>query len=477
MAANSSELMPIDQALTLKEPFTEYHRFEDNGTTRPVVRKDFVENREYLPDYQYPKIATLYDEKADGSNSVISKKTNLRSAIYSLEAAAASGDIDPGLKELMAGYYENRLQKIMMTEAAKDVLTAGTADKRFVAEEGFMSLNHEIYGRMDEASWLGIMTTEKRKVDNFKPVDTNATIIVDQLRNYFSGFDTSFEEQKLVDQELVDLYKPFIEARYAHVFNAIPDTGDLIYDASECANIMNEALKAGGFDDWCAEVKPGAANPSTSTFGKKISLPPDTRRTSDEIRRLVIHEQEVHARRGKNGSSHEDLPILAYGTQNYADVEEGLGVVLEVILSGTTDGAPAVDRARQRYITAGLIEGIDSGKPRDARETYEILWRLIAIDNSEDGVINDTDVKDAKAAAEKHIDNAFRGTRFSAKGVYYTKLKIYHEGLAKNAAYLRSINGDPELFDQMFVGKYDHTDAKERNMVLQLIAAQGESNG
>jgi hypothetical protein len=55
-------------------------------------------------------------------------------------------------------------------------------------------------------------------------------------------------------------------------------------------------------------------------------------------------------------------------------------------------------------------------------------------------------------------------------GVIYAKLKIYYEGIRKNAQYFAGRSGTlEEAFEEVMIGKYNHTDPRERKSVLRLL--------
>ena len=209
------------------------------------------------------------------------------------------------------------------------------------------------------------------------------------------------------------------------------------------------------------------SNPATNADIKRIYLPTNTKRNASQLRRLIVHETEVHARRGQNGDE-TGVRALGKGTADYADVEEGLGVFLECKVAGDLDNL-SFHRARDRYITAGLALGAD-GVPKDGPQTFEILWRLFAIKNSKDGSIDEAAERKAMDQAMVHIENAFRGTNFAMTGVIYTKLKVYYEGLAKNARFFAEADDLSVALDMAMIGKYNHVDPSELKTVQELIA-------
>jgi len=117
--------------------------------------------------------------------------------------------------------------------------------------------------------------------------------------------------------------------------------------------------------------------------------------------------------------------------------------------------------ARDRYIVAGLARGTD-GTPRDARQTYELAWRMFAIRMAKDGDLTDEILAKAKESAFTHVDNAFRGTPQTTPGLIYRKLKMYYEGLQKNGQYYMNHKGNiAAALEVSLVGKCDHTDEAE----------------
>jgi hypothetical protein len=147
-------------------------------------------------------------------------------------------------------------------------------------------------------------------------------------------------------------------------------------------------------------------------------------------------------------------------------VEEGLGTVM-ALLAAPKELSP-IERARTRYIHVGLALGTGS-QPRDARQVFEIIWRILALQQNPEGTITNEAVVAAKEGAYTHIENIFRGTDCKMKGVAYIKAKVYYEGLLKNVKYLTDIQGDNAAFVRMFLGKYNHTDTTETEHIMRII--------
>lgn len=455
----------IEKFKNTKSAFVDYARFEGDAGHRKVEKDTFIRGKKYTPEYNYTKLDTLIDD-----DSLRDKKTAIYEAVLELEVAKQEPDTNEAELEIYRAYHELRLKKIMLVEAARNVNSVATSGEWEVAVRSFAELNKEVYGEFDGDAFEGMMTTEMQHMKEFEPVSDSAQAIKNDLTELLGGYEPTKVEESLMSDEMLRELSSVIKERYAPVLAAVPETeDDVYYDASQCAEIMNNALLAGGLAEhgWKVVIDPLKSNPATSAEKRIISLPASTRRNSSELRRLIIHEQEVHARRGENGRKTGFKPLES-GTADYADVEEGLGVLLECIVAGNWDN-PSFHRARDRYITTGLALGID-GTPRDARTTYETLWRMIAIRGAKDGDISEEVIADARERAYAHVENAFRGTQFWMRGTIYTKLKVYFEGLKKNVIYLMDNKDDISgALDRGMLGKYDHTSTGEYENIKTVL--------
>jgi len=447
-----------------KAKFTDFPYFEDGFQKRCKAKKSFINGKTYVPEYSYPKLDSIAF-----NDDISNKKDKIYKAVLELEAAKSYSSIDSSELELYASSLESRLKKIMLVEASSDLYDPFIMSDSETNKRGFGEVNESLYGKYDEEMYLGILNTERQKIDSFSPKNELACAIKSDLSTLLSDIDTSKNVEKaLLDKDDIGTLHDYVLDRYSDILDVVPNTpSDVYFDVKQCCEIMSKALKAGGLEDWLAEENPLKVNVVTNSTKKRIYLPSNTRRNADELKRLIIHEQEVHARRLDNGEK-SGVGVLGEGTANYLNAEEGLAVMLECAVKGDFNNA-SIDRARNRYITAGLALGAD-GEPRDARETFEIMWRLVAINDSIDGVIDNQDVDGFKDKAYSFIENAYRGTQFWMKGIIYTKLKIYYEGLVANAHYLKNhINDLDKAFSEVFVGKYDHTNPRERGLVLNIV--------
>lgn len=452
--------------------FTDFKRFEDSDSERRAESKRrFIDSVDYVPHYEYPSLTFFQDDEASKD-----KKRNVYHAVLELEvarkAAEMIGDTTRAAElALVRSFHDLRLKRIMLVEAARKLHDARTSSEQEVARETFMELNEELFGEMNDAWYMSMLGSERHKVESFQPQNEIASDIAHDLRGLFQEMDVSAQpEGEVLTSHEITAFHEAIWGRYGDVLAVVPDTDDATrYDADECAHFMNLALEAGGLAErgWKCAVDSKKANPTTSSAAKKILLPKNTLRTASELQRLIIHEQECHARRAQNGED-TGSEVLKQGTADYADIEEGLGVFLECAVAGTMDN-PSFDRARERYIAAGLALGRDGEGPRDARQTFEILWRIIAIHSNSEGHVTEEAVESAKNKAYSHIENAYRGTDFWMQGIIYTKLKVYWEGFVENAHYFKDrLNDIDGALNRALVGKYDHTNDEEHGLVMTI---------
>lgn len=450
---NERELK-IKQYLELESDFTDFLFFQGEASLRISAKAAFINGDVYVPDYAYPKLSNFaYD--TDAANL----KSSLLEASFGLYEAPDSPE-----KAMKLDYIHSELAHMALVQAAASL--HGDKHSFETNRSSFLRANFESYGEYDFARGRGMLRTEKETAEQYIPKTPQSVKVKREILNLLnkdmSDFET--EPQLMEDQDLQALHSE-VWKRWEKELNIVPDTDNTVsYKAYECANLLRLSLKSDGLAEkgWTIDISPESIVPMTSPAKKCIIIPANIAYTASDIRRIMIgHEQKIHAWRAENGDMSGNQ-VLKIGTPSSVDVEEGLGIITECAIEGNLNN-PSLHRARDRYITAGLALGAD-GQERDAREVYEILWRTIAIRSSLNGDMSDADIVESKNMAYTHVENAFRGTPFWQKGVIYTKLKVYFEGLVSNVEYMNSFDGNVGLaLDTAMVGKYDHTSKVERD--------------
>lgn len=453
----------LEKYLTLESDFTDFIHFQGDSRERAAEKEAFLSGKKYVPEYSYPKLIDFpYD------NQIQELKTSLLEASFNLYDTHASREI-----ELQVEYIHSELARIALVSAAATLNAPSSSSQQETARNAFRHYNQESYGKYDAELGGSMLRTELIEALNYRPSSAADGRIRDELLAMLSNDLHLFEPERpvMTDEELSNLHDT-VWQRYSNELLITPNTSSsTTYTAYECKEILNASIRQDGLAErgWSVEVDASCIVPATYPLRKIIYIPESVQYTSDDIRRILIgHEQKTHAWRHENGHN-SGVDMLKKGTAGSLDSEEGLGIITECGIAGSLDN-PSIRRARDRYITAGLALGADKSNPRDAREVYETLWRIIALRKSSQNIDDYVDM--AKNEAYAHIENAFRGTPFWQKGIIYTKLKVYYEGLVKNVDFLRTYSGDMnQALDDAMIGSYDHTNQEERLFALSSLAA------
>lgn len=179
-----------------------------------------------------------------------------------------------------------------------------------------------------------------------------------------------------------------------------------------------------------------------------------------ELRGKSGHEVGVHALRSVI-AERAGWPSAAYGQQRYLDFEESFANKVGAVYWGEA----ALAGPEYRYLIAGFAYGLDSHDPRDARDCYEIIWRIIALDTRKDGKLNI-----AKAQNDAYIqDNRmFRGTPFNIPGLIMSKDLSYKRGDEVVNPVINMIKTQKDI-DLLLAGKLDPTLADHLSIAESIV--------
>lgn len=454
-----TKIISLEQALAAASScrVVDYAKFEGTHARRTYEKEQFLADKKYVPEFDYPHLLEL--SKIESSIEII--KQSLKIINENIEV------IGWDAAELYIASLIFNLKRAQLIQASA-MMNANEVESpaHSKAIKDFKELSSELYGDMNESAFFGIMRTEYERAKQYVSKNEIANEIKEDIIWALDFAKAHTNEERVLSPEFIKTYRPKVLRMYKNILKTVPENS--IFNAHECAEIINKTLQVSGLADygWRSVVDSRKASPATQGETRRIYLPADTERTTEQLRGLILHEQEVHARRYQNGSHFTQFPLLSSGTAEYLPVEEGLGTIMALLAA--PDEASPVERARTRYMHVGLALGTGS-KPRDARQVFEITWRILALQQNPDGRINDEAIREAKEQAYVHIENIFRGTDCSTPGVVYPKAKVYYEGLLKTSRYLLAIKGDSAAFVRMFLGKYDHTDITETAHIMRII--------
>lgn len=473
----ATEISGDAAAIESSKQLAEYLLFGDKGneqntSPRNVQREKFIDaNRGRIAHsaFDYPELDKNTEDIID-----IALRTKMMRFLLEFEIAKQNNHEleNQDELELTADYCEVALKKMALVETAQHMRHAAASEDYEIARNKFKEICKDLFGEVDEDTSASMLATEYDKLAKLDDSDRKTLEIVTYLRtNIFNKVDiaSAQSENPMLSAEAIRKAKEVIDNRYADLYSVVPDTDDSgIYNANECQKIINEAFQTVGLPGWKCVIGE-VTSPNTNVDTKTITISPNEKRTAKQLRCLLLHEVEVHARRGQNGID-SGYGVLKKGTADYGDVEEGLGVLLESIHSGDPN-SPALNRARDRYIVASLIEGTNGSEPMDGQETFETTWRMLAVRMAgDDGKITNEMITRAKTESMKHIENAFRATSFRDRGLMYSKLITYYVGLTKNAKWISGATDINEALDAAMLGKYNHTNPDEVERVRNMVS-------
>jgi|GEM_PF-4661450 len=395
--------------------FSEYVRFdppdEQGKAERNAQNQAFQEGKVTNPQFVYPKLEA--EDLPARENAFVD---------------AIAGTTDEAKRNLL----EARLKGVEIAKSSLGLVQAGRANDhaaRWQAGQQFVENNEKRYFKLRPELFWPVLAERSKIAEDFRPANLHASMAQERLLKLLPKVPEGTSTHNIIDRELLDKISPEILEHIAPILAQIPEKGD--FNSDEIAAMTNKALEAMGLADkgWKAVQSSEQDAFKTARSTKEIVIPnpkpkdgkPYTK-SADDLRRLLSHEIGVHA---------------MFSDEAYMDpdMEEGMGMLVECVAINSTNG-PTIKRADDRYLHIGLTDGID-GTPRNARQVFEITWRLEALSLAQDGIISPEIEAKAKNSVQPHIDNVFRGTDHKLPGVHYYRAKLYKEGLFLAAEYAK----------------------------------------
>ncbi|MFN8464335.1 MAG: DUF1704 domain-containing protein [Caldilineaceae bacterium] len=212
--------------------------------------------------------------------------------------------------------------------------------------------------------------------------------------------------------------------------NSSTSRPDEVMSAENTAVEMQKLLGKCGLEQWSATTfSPMSAKVSVNRLDKMIKIREHTVFSSQEIRRLFVHEIGVHVFRSENGAR-QPLGIFGRGLPGYLDTEEGLAVLVE-------EKAGVSDPATMRKYAARVV-----GSAVALNQPFSEVFGTIAPDVGPE-------------AAFEIASRAKRGFRDTSEPGAHTKDIVYLKGYLEVKKY---VDTHPEDFEILWAGKYGLTD-------------------
>ena len=439
------------------DEFTQaYVRFMDNEP-KPIPlfvpanaaeqKQLFLSGQIDAPDHQYARLDTLDFEVAQ-QNLAMEGESILRTL-----------DTDTKHYDAYAGVIEDYRKKTAFLQAAHDYKHALSPEDRDEARQRYMAWNIELYGAPEETVYRALLGEKLANIAN-KQFVGRAAELRDELSQLLPVADTAETAGYFTpSQETVDWAHEVTNALYGLMLDRVPKQE--VFTASEVrtvfADILHEEFGASA-DGW--QVVLGEAKSiNVRTPDKEIIIPADRKPMSySQLRKLVGHELGVHVLRSITGES-TDVTPLRYGTAEYYDADEGLGVVVEQALEG-------------KYRTAGvpyyILAGAAYHEGKSFRDLFEMQWRLSALETLQTEDITEEQIETKRSAAYGSVMRIMRGT----DELPWFKDLAYFNGANDMWKHLEEIRGDTEQFMYVLAGgKINPLSHKERQFAYEAKTA------
>lgn len=223
--------------------------------------------------------------------------------------------------------------------------------------------------------------------------------------------------------------------------------------------IFEAALKAIGASDWEVIISPNQSVISVSQREKTVKIPTGREMELGQLQKLIMHEVKRHAGRRISGEK-SSLSLLGLGLDRYVKGEEGVAKLTE---HGVVGKFKSYDTP-ELYLAVALGVGTD-GKPRDFRETYEILKRILFLKAIRSKKSPDDAEKESQEKAWRHCVRVFRGSDCKTPGACFTKDTVYREG---SIAVWDVVMKDIDEIYKFSIGKYDPSNPRHLWILSQL---------
>lgn len=236
---------------------------------------------------------------------------------------------------------------------------------------------------------------------------------------------------------------------------------DLIRIFQDALDILGMSEERGGTWRAVLDDETDARVISVDQMNDEVRVPDSAKLSHSELIPWLAHEIGTHVLRRRNGERTK-LKLLGIGLDRYEGGEEGVATMRgQVASSESLD-----DFAGLRYhLVASLALGLD-GKPRDFRDTFEIMEKYHVFNYLSKGKELGKAERMARNLAYSDCVRLYRGTDCEA-GVILPKDIAYREANMGVYDLIGTDDGRAEMM-RFSVGKYDPTNPRHIWILDQL---------
>jgi hypothetical protein len=314
--------------------------------------------------------------------------------------------------------------------------------------KAFQAYNEILYGRPSKKYYYIALSNLHETIEAHKTGEDGELKTLAQKLDQLLPWDK--EESRAhdtPDERIIEAVRKVTHAELGPLIEQIPDN-EHTPARKDVVDVFQQALHHVGAHDWKIQINIHDNKFNTNEEKKYITIPKHRKITNQIIRRLIFHEIGTHVKRRVMGEANR-LQLLSIGLNEYQTGEEGIATVREQVAI-----SKFIRRSRVgQYLAICLATGID-GKPRNFREVFDILETYFRYKYKRDGLFTGEEKKAAQEKAWDMCVRVFRGSTCEARGVCFTKDKIYLEG---NLRMWELLQKDISVANDFSLGKYDPT--------------------
>ncbi|MEM9336523.1 MAG: tyrosine/phenylalanine carboxypeptidase domain-containing protein [Patescibacteria group bacterium] len=397
--------------------FSDFDKLDGDGSERVKQKEAFLAGDIVTPSLDYPHLEEFDFQEREAS-------------LLELKAEIVDTEQNEIVKKIYRTRINEAVAKLRMLKAARD-----HDDRRFSAYSDY------IYGAPEGDLVSYTASFVQKKIDRFlhskhKEKRDAALLLQDMTGTH----------------EISDIQPPTAEGENL--------TGS-IKNVDEVVQLFEQYLEDEGVDDWDVVV---SDNESISGFRvsqeRKEMVIPGTQFTGEKgktqgVVHGFLHHEGMHVKRRHSGERSK-LALLGVGLDRVEKGEEGVATYTEQQVRGTKEYAHP-----QRYFAIAYAKGEIDGKPKDFRQTFEMLkqYYLMSLKPGEDLAVRADDW------AWKLTVRVFRGTTGKTPGAVYTKDMAYFQG---NKETWELVSKDSEITKKFSIGKFDTYNERHISMLVEL---------
>lgn len=407
-------------------------------------KEAFIAGLIYEPHHEYDRLDDIdFEQRA-------TQLDNIRTEIEEHPS------LNPISKPVYHEFVERYIKSNRLLWVAKMLKAESSETERITALEAeYKNLNREIYGEPDNETFASILHDRLSSL-SVSESDCAAQVIHDELLVMTEGLGLESPVERFRPAETTTAAVEVAAlALYEGLLSHVPKQTEP-FSKEQVQQILAEILSE-EFGESAAGwqvVLDKAISIEVRAAEKRIRIPDGMRPiTVEKLRGTIVHELGVHVLRSIRGAE-TDMDLLAVGLAGYYDAEEGMGMVMQQIVTGGYKEAGLGLYTIAGYMNVG----------HNFRETFEMVWRLNALEAYTSGTdVGEAAITKAKNAAYQSVMRIARGTdRLSLN-----KDLAYFNGARSIWQYFEKYAGDEIMLNIALLGKLDPQSNMHRRVALE----------